>query len=345
MTEMLQSPVDDDYAWYGPAMASDTGWVHRLTMNDLAEIDAALAEIKTAALAPHSFGKDEFPLQMLGPKIAAILAEVQHGRGFAVLRGLQVEQYSREDLEAVYWGLGCYMGRPISQNGEGHLMAEVTDKGSSYSTNVNDRGYRSRDKLNPHVDTSDMTALLCVRQADDGGLSSVASSAAIYNEILARRPDLLPIYYEGFHHDLRGEGPTGSCDEVTHERIPVFSFHEGLISCCYNDKIMRSAHEKCGKPLTTQELEAIDLLLEVAESAEIRLDFRMQRGDIQFINNFALLHFRSAFESHPDPEQRRLLLRLWMNNYEPRPLAANFSDRYNTGPRGGVFSANAKAAE
>ena len=117
------------------------------------------------------------------------------------------------------------------------------------------------------------------------------------------------------------------------------------ISCCYNDKIMRSAHEKCGKPLSAEGLEAIDLLLEVAESAEIRLDFRMQQGDIQFINNFALLHFRSAFESHPDPEQRRLLLRLWMNNYEPRPLAANFSDRYNTGPRGGVYSAKAHAAE
>lgn len=345
MTKMLQSPVVGDCAWHGPAMARDTGWVHSLTTSDIAEIDAALAETKAASLPHLSFGKDAFPLPTLGPKIEAILAEVQHGRGFAVLRGLQVDQYSRDDLETVYWGLGCYMGRPISQNGEGHLLAEVTDKGSSYSANVNDRGYRSRDKLNPHVDTSDMTALLCVRQADDGGLSSVASSAAIYNEILARRPDLMPIYYDGFHHDLRGEGPTGSFDEVTHERIPVFSYHEGLISCCYNDKIMRSAHEKCGKPLSAEGLEAIDLLLEVAESAEIRLDFRMQQGDIQFINNFALLHFRSAFESHPDPEQRRLLLRLWMNNYEPRPLAANFSDRYNTGPRGGVYSAKAHAAE
>ena len=345
MTEMLMTPSSANDVWRGPELADESQWVHRLSTDELAEIDEALAVFKARGGQEIGFERGTFRLTNLAVRIEAILAEVQHGRGFALLRGLPVEKYSRRDLETIYWGIGTYMGRPISQNGEGHLLAEVTDKGSSYSTNVNDRGYRSRDKLNPHVDTSDMTALLCVRQADDGGLSSIASSGAIYNEILARRPDLLGAYYHGFHHDLRGEGPTSSFDEVTHNRIPVFSFHQGLLSCCYNDKIMRSAHEKADKPLTSTETEAIDLLLEIAESPEIRLDFRMEEGDIQFINNYVLLHFRSAFESHPDPEQRRLLLRMWMNNYEPRPLADNFADRYNTGPRGGVYSRAAQAAE
>ena len=145
-----------------------------------------------------------------------MLEEVQDGRGFAVFRGLPVEQYERADLEIIYWGIGAYMGQVISQNSMGDLIAEVTDKGASYDTAVNDRGYMSKDKLNPHVDTSDMTALLCLRKAGIGGKSSLTSSAAIYNEILSRRPDLLEVYYRGFHHDLRGEGPTGSLVEVTH---------------------------------------------------------------------------------------------------------------------------------
>ncbi len=250
MTEILHTPATGPFVWHGSVMAQDNSWLHRLGRNDLAEIDDALESVKVSGLAPLSFGKDAFPLPTLAPKLAGVLAEVQDGRGFAVLRGLQPGKYNRADLEAIYWGIGAHLGNAISQNGEGQLLAEVTDKGSSYSTNVNDRGYRSRDKLNPHVDTSDMTALLCVRQADDGGMSSVASSAAIYNEILARRPDLLEPLYRGFHHDLRGEGPTGSFDEVTHGRIPVFSYYEGLLSCCYNDKIMRSAHQKAGAPLT-----------------------------------------------------------------------------------------------
>ena len=217
------------------------------------------------------------------------------------------------------------------------MIAEVTDKGASYDDAINDRGYMSKDKLNPHVDTSDMTALLCLRKAGIGGMSSLTSSAAVYNEILSNRSDLLEIFYRGFHHDLRGEGPTGSLVEVTQNRIPVFSYFEGLLSCCYNDKIMRSAHEKINSPLTDTELEAIDLFLEIAELSELRFDFDLEVGDIQFINNYVLLHARSAFQSHPDPAARRCLLRMWLNWRQPRPLAPEFSDRYNTGPRGGVF--------
>ena len=87
MTKMLQSPVVGDCAWHGPAMARDTGWVHSLTTSDIAEIDAALAETKAASLPHLSFGKDAFPLPTLGPKIEAILAEVQHGRGLERLGG------------------------------------------------------------------------------------------------------------------------------------------------------------------------------------------------------------------------------------------------------------------
>lgn len=345
MPEMLMQPSAAPDVWRGADVADESLWVRPMTEAELAEIDAALAAVKAKGGPAIGFAKDDFPLPALSEKINAIYQDVQHGRGFAVLRGLPVANYSRQDLETIYWGIGSHMGYPISQNPEGQLIAEVTDKGSSYATNVNDRGYRSRDKLNPHVDTSDVTVLLCVRQADDGGMSSLVSSGAIYNEILAKRPDLLPVLYRGFHHDLRGEGLTGSLDEVTHNRIPVFSYHEGLLSCCYNDKIMRSAHDKIGEPLTAQEREAIDLVLELAESDDLRLDFRLQQGDIQLVNNYTLLHFRSAFQSHPDPDQRRLLLRLWLNTHKPRPLDAIFADRYNTGPRGGVHPRAAQAAE
>ena len=86
------------------------------------------------------------------------------------------------------------MGYPISQNSSGQLIAEVSDKGARYSKNTNDRGYRSRDKLNPHVDTSDMTVLLCLQVAASGGVSSLSSSAKIYNEIVSTHSELLDIY-------------------------------------------------------------------------------------------------------------------------------------------------------
>jgi alpha-ketoglutarate-dependent taurine dioxygenase len=337
MSNILREPATGPTLWQGDWFERDLGWIHELSNADISDLEDGLAMARRSGVEPIGFTRESFPLRAFGATIERILDEVQNGRGFAIFRGLPVERYERADLEMIYWAIGAYMGQVISQNGMGDLIAEVTDKGASYDNVVNDRGYMSKDKLNPHVDTSDMTALLCLRTSGNGGMSSLTSSAAVYNEILSCRPDLLEVYYRGFHHDLRGEGPTGSFDEVTQNRIPVFSYHEGLLSCCYNDKIMRSAHDKTGQPLTDLEREAIDLLLEVAELPELRCDFELEVGDIQFINNYVLLHARSAFESDPDPAERRCLLRMWMNCRNPRPLATNFADRYNTGPRGGVF--------
>jgi alpha-ketoglutarate-dependent taurine dioxygenase len=337
MNDILREPAVGPTLWQGNRFASDLGWIYELSNADISDLEDGLAVARLSGVKPIGFTRESFPLRAFGETIEGVLNEVQNGRGFAIFRGLPVERYERADLEMIYWAIGAYMGQVISQNGIGDLIAEVTDKGASYDNAVNDRGYMSKDKLNPHVDTSDMTALLCLRTSGNGGMSSLTSSAAVYNEILSCRPDLLEVYYRGFHHDLRGEGPTGSFNEVTQNRIPVFSYHEGLLSCCYNDKIMRSAHDKTGQPLTDLEMEAIDLLLEVAELPELRCDFELEVGDIQFINNYVLLHARSAFESDPDPAERRCLLRMWMNCRNPRPLATNFADRYNTGPRGGVF--------
>jgi hypothetical protein len=64
------------------------------------------------------------------------------------------------------------------------------------------------------------------------------------------------------------------------------------------------------------------------------MDFRP--GDIQFLNNYAIIHTRTAFRDDPDPDKRRLLLRLWLNLREGRQLAPGFGDRFNNGSRGGV---------
>ncbi len=337
MTDFPNTPIEGPMVWRGEQFLTDNSWRHTFSADDIAEIDAALAAVRRAGRPNMGFAATDFPLDGLAEKLAGILGEVQNGRGFALLRGLPVARYSRSNIETVYWGLGCHLGEVISQNAMGDLIAEVTDKGSDYTHGVNDRGYMSNDKLNPHVDTSDMTALLCLRNAGVGGLSWLTSSAAVFNEVLDTRPDLLEIYDRGFHHDLRGEGPTGRMDEVTHNRIPVFSYYQGLMSCCYNDKIMRSAHAKMGDKLSPLESEAIDLVKTLAERPDMRFEFTMAPGDIQLINNYALLHARSEFQSDPDPAKRRCLLRMWMNCHDPRPLALNFAERYNTGPRGGVF--------
>lgn len=337
-------PIEGPVAWRGPALRDNQSWIHRVSESEVSEIEAALGGLTSSDMQAHRFGRDDFPLAGLGETLAGLLEQIQNGRGFALIRGLPLDRWSREQIEAVYWGIGSYLGNPISQNGEGQLIAEVTNRGQSYVKNVNDRGYRSRDKLHPHVDTSDITALLCLQPARSGGHSAIASAMTVFNELLARHPEYLERLLTGYHHDLRGEGPTRQLDEVTHNRIPVFSRHKGHMSCCINDKIMRSAHDKVGQPLGEEDEAALASVLDTALSEEVRLDMWLERGDIQFVNNYVLLHWRTGFEDWPEPERRRCLLRLWLNTREPRPLAPEFADRYNTGPRGGVWSGSPAAA-
>ena len=95
---------------------------------------------------------------------------------------------------ASLWGFGVHAGIPISQNSRGQLISEVTDKGNDYG-DINARGFATSAELHPHVDTSDMTTLLCLRQARSGGESRVVSSTSVYNAILAERPEHLDVLY------------------------------------------------------------------------------------------------------------------------------------------------------
>ena len=50
----------------------------------------------------------------------------------------------------------------------------------------------------------------------------------------------------------------------------------------------------------------------------------MQVGDIQFINNYTILHSRTGFVDGPAPERKRHMLRLWLKFPKPWPLSDEF---------------------
>ena len=335
MGNRLDTPVTGPTVWRRVDVDADESWVYHLTESDIGTLESAAGAVLERGLPPMDFERADFPLAALAGRLAPLLDQVENGRGFMVIRGLPVDRYDRPLIETIYWGLGCHFGMPISQNARGQRLAEVKDRGHNY-TETNARGYTTRAKLLPHVDTSDMTALLCLNPAKSGGLSSLVSSAAIFNAVLARHPEYLDILFRGFHHDLRGEGVTGKIDEVTNHRIPVYSHYEGRLSCSFNFKIIESAGEKMGSPLSPEERAALEFILEMAEHPDFRFDMALRRGDIQLINNYTLLHYRSAYIDHDDPALRRNMLRLWVNFHDGRPLEPAFADRYNTGARGGV---------
>src|SRR4029079_3138538 len=117
------------------------------------------------------------------------------------------------------------------------------------------------------------------------------------------RPDLLAVLLEPIETDRRGEVPEGSKPYFT---IPVFNYHAGLVSAIYQRQYIESARRFPGvAPLTSQQVEALDLLDELANDPRLNLLMELQPGDIQLVHNHTILHDRTAFADYPERERKR----------------------------------------
>jgi hypothetical protein len=324
-------------AWYGPDLAVQRAWIEALTDAEIDEIERVIRSTIQRLEDPErelvGLRKEDFPLPMLAPRLGRILDEVLTGRGFVLLRRLPVERWSKLQRAVALCGLGTHWGRLRSQNAEGHLLGHVKDLGDPNAPRL----YKTNKRQGYHTDSCDVVGLLCLNRAKEGGLSSLVSSVALFNEVRRRRPDLLAALFAPIETDRRGEVPEG---QKPYFRIPVFSWHDGLLSAVYQRRYIDDARKLPGvPPYTRSQEEALDLLDSLADDPALHLRMEFQPGDVQLVHNHTLLHDRTSFVDWPEPERRRHLLRLWLAPPEARPLPEVFVERYGSvtpGDRGGV---------
>ena len=316
--------------WRGANLQSSQDWIYRFPLEALAEIEAALRAVQARKLAPPDFGKADFPLPKFAARLEAMLDELEHGRGFFLMRGFPIERFSEAEAEIIFWGLGIHLGLPLSQNADGHLLGHVRNLGLDINkTNV--RAYQTTAELIFHNDQSDLILLLCLKQSKSGGLSRLVSVTAIQNEIQRRRPDLLEELYRPYCIDRRGERGREDEGDLPYYAIPVLSYHKGLVSARYIRGYIESAQRFAEVPrLTPKQIESLDLFDAVANSPGMALSFQMEPGDFQIANNYCVLHSRTNFEDYPEIERRRHLLRLWIAPPNSRELPPCFETRFGT---------------
>ncbi|HAT35291.1 MAG TPA: hypothetical protein DCS82_06215 [Rhodospirillaceae bacterium] len=337
-TELLR-PVDGPVAWQAEDLRTDQSWIWRLNATDLAEIDSALESARQSGKSMPTLCSEDFPLPTMGPRLVAAARDLDTGRGCLLIKGLDVGRYNKDEITDIYWGMGRYLGTPVTQNAAGDLIGNIRNSGRTIGEK-NVRGYTTKNRMLPHCDPMDVVGLLCISPAKTGGRSLIASAIAIYNEICRTQPEYLPTLFRGFHYDLRGEGPAGSPDEVTNNRVPVFSRWQGRLSCRFHGRSIREGMKKAGHPLKGIDADAVDYVEALAVDDRFRFDMDLEQGDIQILNNYAVLHARDEFEDWPEEDRRRHLLRLWLN-LDPtiaRPLDPIFAARHNTGPRGAIHA-------
>ena len=334
--------------WKGAEMGRSHRWVKEFPAAVLEQIDAALEEVRD--LEWRNVNRRNFPLPGAAAFLDEVREELENGSGMVKIRGLDVSRYNQEQLRRIWCGLGCHLGTPMYQSCRGEVMREIKDEGMGvgarlYGATVDASGKPflssgartlSPGQLRFHTDRCDVAGLLCVRQAAEGGVSKLASSATVYNEILTRRPDLHALLCKPIPRSRFGEEAGG--EHVVYD-LPIFGVRDGKLTSHFSLTYIESAQMlPRARKLTDAEHEAIQMLMDVAE--EECFEMRFAPGDIQLLNNHVVYHGRTAFKDDASTGQDRLLMRLWLSMPNSRALpedhAVLWGDVGAGRPHGGI---------
>jgi alpha-ketoglutarate-dependent taurine dioxygenase len=295
----------------------------------LAVIDELMERLAGDKRPFHEITRRDFAHPALDADLADLLAYIKTGPGIVVMRGFPVDKYTPEQMQTVYWGIGTHFGRGCSQSADGDYLGHVTNVEKA------SRGYTTARELSLHTDSAEIVGLLCVRDAKEGGMSLYASSLKVHEIIAREHPEYLAVLARGFRCDRRGEEAPEE-DSVTPYRVPVFSEAGGVLSTRFVRGVIDRGADALGEPLSALEKDALDFFDAVAQRDEVRLELTLRPGEASFINNYELLHARTAFVDHDDAAKKRLLYRLWLEGEPPRLMKKEVHLYQNRSGRMGV---------
>ena len=86
---------------------------------------------------------------------------------------------------------------------------------------------------------------------------------------------------------------------------------------------------KEGMTLSKAEVEALDVLDAITGRPDIQLSLEPEKGDIQLINNYLILHSRTGYTD--GPREKRHMVRVWLSSPEGRRNGYSLLDLYVPG--------------
>jgi alpha-ketoglutarate-dependent taurine dioxygenase len=298
-------------SWLASEIKPDD-WVVELSTEVLGEIDRLAGFLLQNPLPMLQRRLDEFELPACRQMMLAMKHILDDGVGFAVLDRLPMDDYPIETLLDIYWLLGQCIGRPVAQKWNGEMIYDVSDTGADYAYGT--RGSRTSVELNFHTDNAfarmppDYVALFCRQPAKNGGISRFCSLYSVHQRMLDQYPDELARLYQPVFYDRQKEHREGA------EKVclaPYFSWRNGRMFARANASLIRKGYEVAEQQMDDLLAAALDAIDKVCGAEDLWFEGPLQRGQVQYLNNHEVGHYRSAFEDHDDPQYKRHLYRLW----------------------------------
>lgn len=313
--EFVPQLLEPKCEWRRDDVSDPARWTERLSAAEREELDGALRHAQATGRPLLEIGAADFPLPRMEPRLRAIEKELIDGRGFVLLRGLERERYDQAEMELLYWGIGMHLGRPWAQNAKGHLLGDVLDQGKT-GAEGHSRGNElgGQHDFPYHSDGSDLVGLLCLQRAKQGGASTVANAVAIHNDLVREAPELAAALYRPQPFDFRGEQPPGGKGWY---EMPVFTRHDtpqgSRLFVRYIRPYILASQRHADAPRIADDAEqAMRRVDAMTIDPEFNVVMDFEPGDMQFVNNYHVLHARRAYVDDPASGLVRHLKRLWL---------------------------------
>ncbi|KAF5531751.1 taurine catabolism dioxygenase [Fusarium napiforme] len=247
--------------------------------------------------------QSSFPLPNLGKTLLKIRDDVYHGRGFATLRGFNVDQLSPADVTTAYLGLTSYIAeRRGKQNQQGTMMINVVNTGKDVERD-------NAQVLMPfHTDlVCDTLSMLTLSSGPVGGCGVISSAWTVYNELAESRPDLIDVLAQpNWPFDTHGREPP------YYRRALLYWEDEKLITN-YSRRILVGESIEPRTPgipgLTEAQAEAIDALhaigrrheLQQSMHQDLRLAWERVFNDLERQEEWHFVQYSPTGEQHVIP--------------------------------------------
>lgn len=316
---MLKEYVRDSRAWNRETLAASS-WQFELPSVAAAEIAEIVTRMRHAPLPLLLRRPGDFVWPACRHLMLRVKEALLRGPGFAVIRGLDLRAFGREESTTVFWMLGQWLSQPVATKWDGTLLYDVTDTGRRFGPGV--RGSTTNVELSFHTDNAfgralpDYVGLLCLQPARQGGISRICSLYTLHNAMLAEQPELLARLYEPAFYDRQGEHAP---DAPPYLPLPLFAFADGVLSARLTPNLIRRGHAMAGKPMDGPLTEALEYLEGLLRREEFIHEFQLEEGALQYVNNRWTAHFRSAFHDAEDALQKRHLIRVWYRETGGQP--------------------------
>ena len=300
--------------WTAVDIGDPDDWTLQLTDAHHAELDAGLTQARSTTDDVLAVTADDFTLPTLGPLLATMAEELVNGRGFTRIAALDVDRLGAEDASWIYWGIGMHLGEPWPQNAKGHLLGDVKDQGKAPDDPTARGNEIGGHPLGFHSDGSDLVGLLCIDSGVSGGESLVANAVGAHNALVRTRPDLAAVLYEPLPYDFRGEQREGAQPFYA---VPAFTRHNGptgdRLFVRYIRPFIEASQRHADAPrLTALQIEAMDAYDALINDHDNQVEMALRPGDIQFVNNYHVLHGRRRYVDDTESGRVRWLKRLWL---------------------------------